>query len=154
MSKKCGLSISDMCMFNREWKSVQHSHTYHFMFLLNFVCFSPYNWLSNWDSLLGLFNWALVCGLEYDQKGTNKTLAPMGLDLFYQLFISPKLPLTIFNGLYKYSCTLGLIHKLYLKTLLYMQPLYKIFVVMQSHEWRLPFCRLLHLNPWVPNLIL
>ena len=30
-------------------------------------------------------------------KGTNKTLAPMGLGLFRQLLTSPKLPLTIFN---------------------------------------------------------
>ena len=39
-------------------------------------------------------------------------------------------------------------------TLLYMQPLHKIFVVIQSHKCRLPLWRLLHLNPWVPGLIL
>ena len=63
----------------------------------NSVCFSPNHWLSNWASLLGLSNWALVCGLEWDQNGTNKTLAPMGLGLFCQLLISPKLQLIIFN---------------------------------------------------------
>ena len=46
---------------------------------------------------MGIPNWALVCGLEWDQKRTNKTLAPMGLRLFYQLLTSPKLPLIIFN---------------------------------------------------------
>ena len=60
---------------------------------------SPFvsNWLSNWAGLLGLSNWDLVYGLEWDQKGTNKTLVPMGLGLFYQLLISLKLPLIIFN---------------------------------------------------------
>ena len=62
-----------------------------------FCMFLSYNWLSNWASLLDLFNWALVCGLEWDQKGTNKTLVPMGLGLFCQLLTSPKLPLIIFN---------------------------------------------------------
>ena len=63
----------------------------------NSVCFSPNNWLSNWANLLGISNWALICGLEWDQKGTNKTLAPIGLGLFCQLLTSPKLPLIIFN---------------------------------------------------------
>ena len=54
------------------------------------------------DYLIGLVFWAipiwaLVCGLEWDQKGTNKTLAPMGLGLFNQLLTSSKLPLIIFN---------------------------------------------------------
>ena len=49
------------------------------------------------DYLIGLAFWALVCGLEWDQKGTNKTLAPIGLGLFYQLLTSPKLPLILFN---------------------------------------------------------
>ena len=52
----------------------------------------------------------------------------------------------------KYNCTLGLINKLYSKTLLYMQPLHKIFVVIQNHKYRLLLCRLLHLNPWVSGL--
>ena len=34
-----------------------------------------------------------------------------------------------------------------------MQSFHKIFVVIQSHEWRLLLCRLLHLNPWVSSLI-
>ena len=55
------------------------------------------NQLSNWAGLLGLFNWVLVCGLEWDQKGINKTLALMGFKLFCQLLTSPKLPLIIFN---------------------------------------------------------
>ena len=33
-------------------------------------------------------------------------------------------------------------------------PFIKIFVVIQDHEYRLPLWRLLHLNPWVPGLIL
>ena len=35
-----------------------------------------------------------------------------------------------------------------------MQLLHKIFIVIQSHEYRLSLWRLLHLNPWVPVLIL
>ena len=57
-------------------------------------------------------------------------------------------------SLYKYNYTLGVINKLYPKTLLYMQFLHKIFVVIQSHKCRLPFWRLLHLNPWLLILIL
>ena len=67
-------------------KSVQHSHKNisflmrtlmkrlneksHEKALWKSVCFSPYiyNWLSNWANLLGLPNWALVCGLEWDQN--------------------------------------------------------------------------------------
>ena len=63
----------------------------------NFICFFPHNWLFNWANLLSLSNWTLVCGLEYDQKGTNKTVSPISLRLFYQLLTSPKLPLIIFN---------------------------------------------------------
>ena len=33
-------------------------------------------------ALLGLSNWVLICGLEWDQNGTNKILAPTGLGLF------------------------------------------------------------------------
>ena len=41
---------------------------------INFCMFLPFitNWLSNWVSLLGLSNWALVCGLEWNQKGPIK----------------------------------------------------------------------------------
>ena len=37
---------------------------------INFCMFLPFitNWLSNWAGLLGLSNWALMCGLEWDQK--------------------------------------------------------------------------------------
>ena len=42
---------------------------------------------------MGHSNWGLVASLEWDQKGTNKTLAPIGLGLFCQLLTSPKLPL-------------------------------------------------------------
>ena len=79
-----------------EWMSNIHIHTIWCCYK-NSVCFSPHNWLSNWASLLSLSNWTLVCGLEWDQKRTNKTLAPMGLRLFCQLLTSPKLPLIIFN---------------------------------------------------------
>ena len=39
--------------------------------LKKFLYVSPFitNWLSNWAGLLGLSNWALMCGLEWDQKG-------------------------------------------------------------------------------------
>ena len=63
----------------------------------NFICFSPYNWLSNWISFLGISNWVLGCDLECDQKGTNKTLTPIDIGLFCQLLTSPKLRLIIFN---------------------------------------------------------
>ena len=87
-----------ICICSRENKTVAYTHIQnHFIPLQNSVCFFPYNWLSNWASLLGHFNWVLVCGLEWDQKGTNKTLPPMGLRLFCQLLTSPKLPLIIFN---------------------------------------------------------
>ena len=79
---------------------VQHSHTNHFIpYVISmkslmkvsyenlneilYVSLLIYNWLSNWAGLLSLSNWALVCGLEWDQNGTNKTLAQMGLGLFY-----------------------------------------------------------------------
>ena len=78
----------------------------------------------------------------------------MGFGFFCQLLTSLKLQLLYLIPLYKYSCTLGLIYKLYPKTLLYMQPLHKIFVVIQNHECRLPLWRLLYLNSWVPGLIL
>ena len=71
MPKMCGLLISNVNLFKRELESVQHSHTpFHASCSFqNSVCFSPYNWSSNWASLLGLSNWALACGLEWDQKG-------------------------------------------------------------------------------------
>ena len=82
----------------------------------------------------------------------------MGLEFFCQLWTNSKLLLIIFNTtiyrllLCKYNCTLGLINKLYLKTLLYMQLLHKIFVVIQNHKYRLLLCRLLHLYHWVFGL--
>ena len=141
MPKKCGFSISYMNLFKRELERVQHSHTNHFMYLSKKLCMS----LLITDYLIGLAFWAFPIGLEWDQKGTNKTLAPMGLELFCQLLTNPKLPLIIFNTTI-YNCTLGLINKLYPKTLLYMQFLHKIFVVIQSHEYRLLLCKLLHLS--------
>ena len=36
-----------------------------FLYVSHFIT----NWLSNWAGLLGLSNWALMCGLEWDQKG-------------------------------------------------------------------------------------
>ena len=96
--KKCGLSISFYEFVQRRiiecltltYKTISCSYK-------NSVFFSPYNWLSNWASLLSLSNWVLVCGLEWDQKGTNKILAPMGLEFFCQLLTTLKLPLIIFN---------------------------------------------------------
>ena len=53
------------------------------------------------DYLIGLAYWPFQLGfsvwLGMGPKGTNKTLAPMGLGLFNQLLTSPKLPLIIFN---------------------------------------------------------
>ena len=96
--KKCGLSISFYEFVQgrlRECLTLTYK-SFHVL-TKNSTCFSTYNWLSNWASLLGLSNWALVSGLEWDQKGTNKILAPMGLGLFCQLLTSPKLSLIIFN---------------------------------------------------------
>ena len=57
--------------------------------------------------------------------------------LGYNLLIRLRMQLYSYSGI-EYNCTLGLINKLYPKTLLYMQPLHKIFVVIQNHECRLP----------------
>ena len=73
---------------------------------------------------LGLAFWASPIGLKYvvwdGTKGTNKALAPIGLRLIWQLLTSPKLPLIIWQvPLWKYNCTLGLINKLFPKTLIW-----------------------------------
>ena len=96
--KKCGLSIN---LYECVHEGIRQCPTltykaFHSL-IQNSVCFSPYNWLSNYASLLGFSNWPLICGWEWDQKGTNKTLASMGLGLFCKLLTSPKLPLIIFN---------------------------------------------------------
>ena len=84
----CPRCVVSQSVSKERMKSVQHSHK-NISFIMrtlmkrlneksliktpysNSVCFSPYiyNWLSNWVSLLGLFNWVLVCGLKWDQKG-------------------------------------------------------------------------------------
>ena len=74
-----------------------HIHIISILLKIRYVSLLIYNLLSNWPSLLGHSNWALVCGLEWDQKRINKTLTPMGFGFFYQLLTSPKLPLIIFN---------------------------------------------------------
>ena len=81
-------------MCSRENKSVSYTHTHTILYIIKFYMFLS---LYITDYLIGLTFWALVCGLEWDQKGTNKTLAPMSLELFYQLLTSPKLSLIIFN---------------------------------------------------------
>ena len=90
--------------FPRENNRVAYTHIYIISFLMNtllneilYVFLLIFNWLSNWTSFLGHSNWVLVCGLEWDQKGKNKTLAPIGLRLFCQLLTSSKLPFIIFN---------------------------------------------------------
>ena len=78
----CPRCVVSQSVSKERIKSVQHSHKNisflmrtlmkrlneksHEKALWKSVCFSPYiyNWLSNWASLLGLPNWALVCGLE------------------------------------------------------------------------------------------
>ena len=111
MLKMCGLSISfhgennecptftykpfhSLCDHN---ENPYESLSYENHFEILYVSLLIYNWLSNWASLLSHSNWVLVCGLEWDQKRTNKTLALMGFGLFCQLLTSPKLPLIIFN---------------------------------------------------------
>ena len=96
--KKCGFSISFYeFVQGRMRESLTLTYKTISCSYKNSVFFSPYNWLSNWASLLSLSNWVLVCGLEWDQKGTNKILAPTGLEFFCQLLACPKLPLIIFN---------------------------------------------------------
>ena len=86
---------------------------------------------------IGPFQLDFSVWLRVGPKETNKTLAPIGLGLFCQLLTMSKLLLINLIPLYKYNCTLGLINKLYPKTVLYMQSLHKIFVKIQSHECRL-----------------
>ena len=66
--------------------------------LMNFCMFLS---LYTTDYLIGLAFWAIAMRssmwLGVGPKGTNKTLAPMGLGFFCQLLTSPKLPLIIFN---------------------------------------------------------
>ena len=90
-------SLNHLCVYVLERMMKSHPNIQTISYYKNFVSFSPHNSLSNSASLLGLPNWVLVCGLEWDQKGTNKTLVPMGLGLFCQFLTSPKLPLIIFN---------------------------------------------------------
>ena len=90
------------CMCSRENKRMAYTHIHtifiHFHALqILYVSLLIFNWLFNWTSLLGHFNWVLVCGIEWYQKVTNKTLTPMGLGFFCQLLTSPKLLLIIFN---------------------------------------------------------
>ena len=132
--KKCGLAIGYKGRI-WEWHTLTYTILQWYFSSIKFCTFFPL-YLTNY--LIGLTFWAFPIGLSVwlgvGSKGTNKTLAPIGLGLFclnswqvqsyHLLYLIP---------LYKYSCTLGLIYKLYLKTLSYMQPLHKIFVVIQSH---------------------
>ena len=96
--KKCGVSINFYEFVQgrmREhptltYKTISCSYK-------NYVCFSPYNWLSNWANFFGPFQLGFSVCLEWDQKETNKNVAPMGIELFCQLLTSPKFPLIIFN---------------------------------------------------------
>ena len=83
----CPRCVVSQSVSKERIKSVQHSHKNtsflmrtlmkrlneksHEKVLWKSVHFSPYiyNCLSNWASLLGFPNWALVCGLEWDQNG-------------------------------------------------------------------------------------
>ena len=86
-----------MYVFKRELESGLHSHTHHFiLYKILYVSFLVTDYQIGL-AFLSHSNWALICGLEWDQKGTNKTLAPMGFGLFSQLLTNPKLPLIIFD---------------------------------------------------------
>ena len=61
---------------------------FHVLTKILYICLLTIDYLIGL-ALLGLSNWALICGLEWDQKGTNKTLALTGLGLFCQLLTSP-----------------------------------------------------------------
>ena len=85
----------------RENLRVTYTHIHHFTMMLHLhkiIYIFPFvsNQLSNWLAF-GPFQLGLSVWLVVGAKGTNKTLAPMGLGLFCQLLTSPKLPLTIFN---------------------------------------------------------
>ena len=96
--KKCGLSISlYVCVQGRirECPTLTYKpfHTSYKILYISLLII---------DYLIGLTFWAIsielqLCGLEWDQKRTNKTLVPMGLGLFCQLLTSSKLPLIIIN---------------------------------------------------------
>ena len=67
-------SLNQFLRENNRVVSLAHTHHFTIMILflkINFCMFLPFitNWLSNWAGLLGLSNWALMCGLEWDQKG-------------------------------------------------------------------------------------
>ena len=69
-------SLNQFLRENNRVVSLAHTHHFTTMILLKiiFCMFLPFitNWLSNWAGLLGLSNWVLVCGLEWDQKGPIK----------------------------------------------------------------------------------
>ena len=88
------------CMCQRDSKRIAytHKHTISMIYIYKIQCFYLliHNWLPNWASILGQPNWALVCGLRWDQREQIR-LALIGLRLICQLLIGPKLPLIIFN---------------------------------------------------------
>ena len=81
-----------ICICSRENKKVAYTHIH----IISFFYKILYASLLITDYLIGLAFWALICGLEWDQKRTNKTLVPMGFGHFCQLLTSPKLSLNIF----------------------------------------------------------
>ena len=95
--KKCGLSI-DYKGRIKEWLTLTYTISQWCYTHTKFCTFFPL-YLTNYliGLLLGPFQLGLSVWLGVGLKGTNKTLAPMGLGLFCQLLTSPKLPLTIFN---------------------------------------------------------
>ena len=85
-----------MCSRENKRVAYTHIHIISFSYKILYVSLLITDYLIKL-AFLGHSNWDLVYDLEWDQKGTNKTLAPMGFGLFCLLLTSPKLPLIIFN---------------------------------------------------------
>ena len=58
-----------MCSRENMKVAYTHIHTISILLKIMYLSLLIYNYLSNWASLLGHSNWALVCGLEWDQNG-------------------------------------------------------------------------------------
>ena len=59
-----------MCLKENKRAAYTHMHTISMIYVLKilYVSLFIHNWLSNWASLLGLPNRALVCGLRWNQR--------------------------------------------------------------------------------------
>ena len=94
--KKCGLSISlYVCVQRRirECPTLTYK-PFHSLTKTLYVSLLITDYLIEL-AFLGHSNWDLVYDLEWDQKGTNKTLAPMGFGLWAFLSTLDKSKVTI-----------------------------------------------------------